>query len=102
MVENIELTELDSSDELGSVLFDKNDLALCGHVKATVEVLLAKVDITLEQLLALKKGSIVETQQSLDAPMVMVLNGKPIASGRLVVSNDHFAFEVLGVKESHL
>lgn len=98
MVENIELAELDDSKESKETIFGRDDLALCGHVKTSAEVVLASVDITLEQLFALKQGSVIETRKSIDSAMTLVLNGKPIAAGKLVVSGNFFGFEVTHIK----
>jgi flagellar motor switch protein FliN len=100
MIENIELAELNNSQETKENLFSKKDLAVCGHIKTSAEVVLAQVEITLEELFALKKGSVVETRQSVDSAITLVLNGKPIAMGKLVVSGDHFGFEVTEVKSN--
>lgn len=100
MIENIELAELDNLQETKDSIFSKKDLAVCGHIKTSAEVVLARVEITLEELFALKKGSVIETQQSIDSAITLVLNGKPIAMGKLVVSGDHFGFEVIEVKDN--
>ncbi len=98
MIENIELAELNEMPESGQTIFNEKDLAICGHIKTSAEIVLAKVDITLQQLFALKKGSVVETEQSIDSMATLVLNGKPIAHGRLVVAGDSFGFEVVEMK----
>lgn len=100
MIENIELSELENNQETKEHLFSKKDLAICGHVKTSAEVVLAQVEITLEDLLALKRGSLLETNQSIDSAVALVLNGKPIAMGKLVISGDHFGFEVTEVKSN--
>jgi flagellar motor switch protein FliN len=100
MIENIELAELNDTQESKEILFNKKDLAVCGHIKTSAEVVLAQVEITLEELFSLKKGSLVETQQSVDSAITLVLNGKPVALGKLVVSGDHFGFEVTEVKDN--
>ena len=103
MIENIELAELDNTqdkntDDTKGNIFNTNNLALCGHLKTSAEVVLAEINISLEDLFALKKGSIIPTEQSIDSPLTLILNGKPIASGRLVVSGEHFGFEVTDIK----
>lgn len=102
MIENIELTELnvpvDNAGDKKGDIFTAKDLALCGHLKTSAEVVLAEVNISIENLLSLKKGSVISTEQSVDSLMTLMLNGKAVALGRLVVSDNYFGFEVAEVK----
>lgn len=97
MIENIELTELKESDNQEKV-FGSKDLELCGHIKTTAQIILANAELSLDELFSLKKGGLIKTNQDINEPAMLVLNGKAIASGRLVIDSDCFAFEIVEVK----
>lgn len=99
MIENIELPELPEASETGKSIVTKRDLSLCGHVTAVAEVVVGTVDITIENLFRLKTGDVVISNNSVDETMSLILNGKTIAKGNLVVVDDKFGFEITEVGE---
>lgn len=99
MIENIELSELPETADTGKSVIAKRDLSLCGHVTAVAEVMVGTVDITIENLFKLKTGDVVISNNSVDEAMSLVLNGKIIAKGNLVVVDDKFGFEITEVDE---
>lgn len=102
MIENIELSELSElpeNAEAGKSVIAKRDLSLCGHVTAVAEVMVGTVDVTIESLFKLKTGDVVISNNSVDESMSLVLNGKIIAKGNLVVVDDKFGFEITEVGE---
>lgn len=99
MIENIELSELPETADNGKSVIAKRDLSLCGHVTAVAEVMVGTVDITIENLFKLKTGDVVISNNSVDEAMSLVLNGKIIAKGNLVVVDDKFGFEITEVDE---
>lgn len=99
MTENIELQELHDASPKGSALLEKRDLSLCGHVNASAEIIVCRVELTVSQLLELRSGSVLVSAQSLNTPMTLVVNGKAVARGNLVAVDDKFGFEVTVVAE---
>lgn len=99
MIENIELPELPETADTGKSVVAKRDLSLCGHVTAVAEVMVGTVDITIENLFKLKTGDVVISNHSVDETMSLILNGKTIAKGNLVVVDDKFGFEITEVGE---
>lgn len=97
MVDNIELQELPEATSSEKLILNKRDIDICGHVKLDAEVLLGDVELTIEELFSLKQGSVVTSTQSIDSPLSLVVNGKVVATGLLVVVDDKFGFEVLDV-----
>lgn len=99
MVDNIELQELPDSIPAEKSILNKRDIGLCGHVKVNAEILLGEVELTIEELFSLKPGSVVTSLQSIDAPMSLLIDGKLVATGSLVVVDDKFGFEVADIIE---
>lgn len=99
MVDNIEFQELPEDVPSDKLILSKRDIGLCGHVKINAEILLGEVELTIEELFSLKQGSVVESLQPIDAPMSLLIDGKLVAKGTLVVVDDKFGFEVSDIIE---
>ena len=91
-VSPIDLPETDSAP-IGSNLLNK-DLHLVGHVPITLTALIGSVSITIEQLFALKQGEVLSMNESLDAPITLLLNDKPVARGELVAVEENFGIRI--------
>ncbi len=82
--------------------FDSNTLAklsqldesLLKQINFPLEVSLGTVEVTLAELLDLKAGSILTTQQTVDTPIELKIEGKKIASGVLMSADGHFAIQI--------
>ena len=75
----------------------KRDLAMLGHVAVQLEVVLGQASTTIDELFALKPGNCLTLDTSLDAPVALHLNGKPIARGHLVAVEDHFGIKIMDI-----
>lgn len=73
------------------------DLALVGHVEVSLDVQVGSLQLPLSQLMALKPGDVVAMREGVDEPVVLRLNGKPVARGELVAVDDQFGVHVLEV-----
>jgi len=96
-IENVELQdveELKLSD--GEVLLEKS-VDLIGHIKASAEVKVGTIDISIEKLFNIKNGEVLELNESVDEKFCLMINGKRVAEGNLVVVDDKFGFEVVDV-----
>ncbi len=66
-------------------------------IKVTVSGELGKAQISLERLLSLRKGSILELDRTIDSPIELVAQGIPLARGEVVVVDGHFAVQILEI-----
>ncbi|HUR39732.1 MAG TPA: FliM/FliN family flagellar motor switch protein [Verrucomicrobiae bacterium] len=82
----------DSAPE-GAALVAK-DISLVGHVPVTLTALVGSVSITVERLFALRKGEVLEMNESVDEPVTLLLNGKAIARGELVAVDDKLGIRI--------
>lgn len=99
MKENIELQELQVRDSKSNALLEKRDLSLCGHVNTSAEIVVCRLELSVKELLDAKAGNVLVSAHGVDAPMTLVVNGKPVALGNLVVVEDKFGFEITHVAE---
>lgn len=96
-IDSIEYPEL-SNTEKGQSLFE-GKFELIKNAEVEVEVLIGNKKITLEELYALKSGSVVTLNQSLSDPVTLLLKGSPIAYGELVASGDNFGFRITEISK---
>lgn len=76
---------------------DQLDLSLLMDVPLQVTVELGRARLTIENLLKLNQGSVVELNQMLGEPLNILVNNKLMAHGEAVVVKDKFAIRVLDV-----
>ncbi len=73
------------------------DLSLLMDVPLQVTVELGRTRMTLENLLKLNQGAVVELNQIIGEPLDILVNNKLMAHGEAVVVKDKFAIRVLDV-----
>lgn len=76
---------------------EKVDLSLLMDVPLQVTVELGRTRMTIENLLKLNQGSVVELNQVIGEPLDILVNNKLMAHGEAVVVKDKFAIRVLDV-----
>jgi flagellar motor switch protein FliN/FliY len=76
---------------------DQVDLSLLMDVPLQVTVELGRARLTIENLLKLNQGSVVELNQVIGEPLSILVNNKLMAHGEAVVLKDKFAVRILDV-----
>lgn len=76
---------------------DQVDLSLLMDVPLQVTVELGRARLTIEDLLKLSQGSVVELTQLIGEPLNILVNNKLMAHGEAVVVKDKFAIRILDV-----
>lgn len=78
----------------GEVLQDENsrypDLGLLSRVNVSVTVEVGQTQITLQELIRLNEGSVVELDRIAGDPLDILVNGTAIAKGEVVVVGEKF------------
>ena len=64
-------------------------------MQATVEV--GKTHTLISSVLAWDHGSIIELEKLVGEPLNLLINGKPVAKGEVVVLNEKFALKIIEV-----
>ncbi|MDP1831945.1 MAG: flagellar motor switch protein FliN [Geothrix sp.] len=73
---------------------DAGNLDLLLDIQLPVVVRMGQTDMQMGELLKLTPGSILELNRSADAPVELLVNGKLIAKGEVVVVDGNFAFRI--------
>ena len=89
-----EVVSENNPDRNGS---EQVDLSLLMDVPLQVTVELGRTRMTIENLLRLNQGSVVELNQIIGEPLDILVNNKLMAHGEAVVVKDKFAIRVLDV-----
>jgi flagellar motor switch protein FliN len=92
-VNKIDLPVAQEPAPVGNPLINK-DMSLIGHVPVTLTALIGTVSISIDKLFSLKKGEVIEMNESLDMPVTLQLNGKSVARGELVAVEDNFGIRI--------
>ena len=92
-VQKIELDELEQQQSGGPSLMSGN-YDVIKNVKVRLQVLLGEAELTVNELFALKKDSVVELDRLVSAPVDVILDGKCIARGQLVAAEDNFGIRI--------
>ena len=70
------------------------DLDLVGHVRVSLVAELGQAEMTVDELFKLSKQDVVTLNESLDAPVTLLLNGKPIARGTLLAVDENLGVRI--------
>ena len=92
-VESIELDEA-ASAKTGNAALIKRDIGLVKHVVVALSVEVGTAELTIDELFALKSGEVVRLAQQVNEPVVLRLDGKPMARGNLVAVDDNFGVQL--------
>ncbi|HEY3490028.1 MAG TPA: FliM/FliN family flagellar motor switch protein [Candidatus Deferrimicrobiaceae bacterium] len=64
------------------------------EIVLTVEVMLGEVSLPIREILSLKPGDVITTDQEIDAPVAVLVEGKPKLSGRPGISRGNRAIKI--------
>jgi flagellar motor switch protein FliN/FliY len=92
VISEIELEETHSQPTRN--LLENADISLVEHVPVKLSVLVGTLSIKLGHMFSLKCGETLTLNESIDDPVSLMLDGKVIAIGHLVVVDDNFGFKV--------
>jgi len=74
------------------------NVGLILDLELPIVIRLGKAEMTLQEIVRLGPGSIIELNKSVDEPVELLVNNKMIASGEVVVVEGNFAFRVTEVQ----
>ena len=76
-----------------------HDIALLESVNVRVQVLLGRARLTVEEILRLGQGSVVELDRLAGEPLDILVNDKLVAHGEVLVLNGNFCVRVTDIVE---
>jgi flagellar motor switch protein FliN/FliY len=91
LVSPVEYTELGAGGDAGTAT---RDLDLLGDVQLEVTVQLGAVKLTVRELLALREGSVLELDRAAGAAVDVMVNGRLIARGDVVVIDEELGVRI--------
>lgn len=76
---------------------DKHNLQLLLDVPLTLSAELGNCTLTVQQVLQLSRGKVVELEKLAGEPLDILLNGRLIAHGEAVVVNERFGVRIVDI-----
>jgi flagellar motor switch protein FliN len=92
-VRPVQLEELQTGKESARNLLDAN-MELVHDVKVRLTVSLGGAEISIGELFALKEEGLLKLDKATSDPVDILLDGRPVARGELMVSGDQFAVRI--------
>lgn len=93
VVERIELDDLVEVPAAKAAALVSREMGLIGHVTVELVAEIGSARLSVDELFALKAGAVLALEQGVNEPVLLRLDGKPVARGELVAVDDS-----LGVK----
>jgi flagellar motor switch protein FliN/FliY len=75
-------------------------ISVADDVELEVSLELGRAELTMEELLALREGSVVSLDKDADEPIDILANGRLIARGEVIVIDDKFCVRICEVVNS--
>ncbi|MGD9170791.1 MAG: FliM/FliN family flagellar motor switch protein [Candidatus Thiodiazotropha sp.] len=88
-VEEVQLSELADMEPQGRALFNSN-FDIIKDVRVKLEACVGEAELSISELYSLKANSVVKLERDAQAPIDLVLDGRIVARGQLVVTGDNF------------
>lgn len=92
----VELPELAPAAATGAPLLAAGGGLLDG-VKVSLSVVVGQTHTTLGELLGLKQSALLKIDRAVDTPVDVMVDGKVVARGQLVVVDDNFGVRITDV-----
>ncbi|WP_243391165.1 FliM/FliN family flagellar motor switch protein [Xanthomonas prunicola] len=70
------------------------DLSIFAHVKAKLVAHVGQVEMSVDQIMALKQSDVVPLEESCEALVTLMLNGKAVARGELMAVGDKLGVRI--------
>ena len=77
--------------------FSAEDLERLSDLPLTLTVELGRVKIPIQRLLQLNHGSVIELSKIAGTPLDVLINGKLIAEGEVVIINEKFGIRIINI-----
>ena len=72
----------------------QNNIDMLLDVNLTLTIELGRTKLTIKEVLALKPGDLVELDHLAGEPVDLLVNGKVVAKGEVVIVDDNFAVRI--------
>lgn len=73
----------------------RHGIDLVGHVQVGLAAQVGTISVSIQRLFDLKAGDVISMNETLEAPITLMLNGRAIARAELLAVDDHFGVRIL-------
>ena len=71
-----------------------------GGVKVALTAQLGRADVTIQEMMTLTEGAVVELDREISQPVELIAQGVPLGNGEVVVVEDRFAIRIKEIYQS--
>jgi flagellar motor switch protein FliN/FliY len=97
-VNEIELSEVDQPvDANAKTAMDPQDISLIQDLPISLNVQVGDVQLSVQELYALKIGQVVKLDTQVSQPVTLKFNDQAVAAGVLVAVDDHYGVEITSI-----
>ncbi len=96
-IQSVQFSQLTSVDTAGIKDESKRNLDLIMDISVPVSVELGRTNMFVKDILALSQGSIVELEKIAGAPVDLLVRGKLLAQGEVVVVDENFGLKITNI-----
>lgn len=97
-VQTLELEEMNAEQGAGEKILDGN-YEIVKDVQVKLEVIVGDIEMSVEELFALQRDSVVPINKLVSEPLSIMLNGKLVAQGNLVAADDNFGIRITQINQ---
>lgn len=96
-IQSVQFGPINPMDSEGSKNEDKRNLDLILDISVPVSVELGRTTMLIKDILALSQGSIVELERVAGTPVDLLVRGKLLAQGEVVVVDENFGLKITNI-----
>lgn len=97
--QNLDISKLESVERPKQIAKSKTYNLLL-DVELELSAILGETDITLQKVLDITKGSIIELDNKTTEPIKLLANGREVAKGEVVIIEDNFGLRITDISKS--
>ena len=97
-VEELDLAEIENPVTPLKPLLREGNLDIIKDVKVKLEVRIGEAELTVDELMKLSQGSVVQLTRATTAPIDLLVDGNVVARGHLVAAEDNFGIQITELK----
>ena len=93
-IQEYEYNEVHDATSDNKPILTYDDITLISDLEVNIDVIIGTACISVSDLYALKSGSLITLDQTLDSPVDIKINGNTIARGILSVVENNYAVKI--------
>ncbi|MCK9194682.1 MAG: FliM/FliN family flagellar motor switch protein [Nevskia sp.] len=98
-IKRVEMADLSTESKHGGAPFLQHQVELIRGVKVRASVVLGEVELSVGKLLDMRDGEVLKLDRLIDQPLEMLLDGKVVALGELVVVGDNLGLRITEIAQ---